>query len=112
MKDKLCVSERRSQILDYLISKKQTTRSELSEEFHVSTDTIDRDIVFLSSIAPISTKQGNRGGVYIFPDYKRNRCYLTDEEESCLNGIMDRITTTEKKIVCGIITRFSKRNVI
>lgn len=63
MRDKLCVSERRTKILEFLVQKKQSTRCELATEFNVSTDTIDRDIVYLSGIAPVYTKQGNQGGV-------------------------------------------------
>ena len=48
MRDKLCVSERRTKILEFLVKKKQSTRCELATEFNVSTDTIDRDIVYLS----------------------------------------------------------------
>ena len=65
MKDKLSVSERRARILDYLTLKKQTTRPELAVEFDVSVDTIDRDIVYLSNIAPIYTKQGSRRCLHI-----------------------------------------------
>ena len=81
MRDKLCVSERRTKILEFLVQKKQSTRCELATEFNVSTDTIDRDIVYLSGIAPVYTKQGNQGGVYILPEYRSYKNYLTDEEE-------------------------------
>lgn len=66
MRDKLCVSERRTKILEFLVKKKQSTRCELATEFNVSTDTIDRDIVYLSGIAPVYTKQGNQGGKFIY----------------------------------------------
>ena len=39
MRDKLCVSERRTKILEFLVKKKQSTRCELATEFNVSTDT-------------------------------------------------------------------------
>lgn len=42
--DKLCVSERRTRILEYLTLMKQATRPELAERFNVSIDTIYRDI--------------------------------------------------------------------
>ena len=53
MNDKLCVSERRTKILEYLSLEKQSTRCELASRFDVSLDTIDRDVMFLSSVAPI-----------------------------------------------------------
>ena len=100
MRDKLCVSERRTKILEFLVQKKQSTRCELATEFNVSTDTIDRDIVYLSGIAPVYTKQGNQGGVYILPEYRSYKNYLTDEEEESAND--------ERRIICGIITKFTK----
>jgi predicted DNA-binding transcriptional regulator YafY len=49
---------------------KQATIRELKEEFQVSKNTIVRDIEFISSIAPIYTKQGNGGGIYILLEYR------------------------------------------
>ena len=63
MKDKLCVTDRRLRMLEYLATNKFATRTQLAELFNVSKDTIDRDIVYLSSYAPISTKQGNGEGL-------------------------------------------------
>ena len=101
MRDKLCVSERRTKILEFLVKKKQSTRCELATEFNVSTDTIDRDIVYLSGIAPVYTKQGNQGGNY-----------LTDEEEECLYALIKKSANDERRIICGIITKFTKNTVM
>lgn len=108
MKDKLCVSERRSRILDLLIQRKHSTRIELAMEFNVSVDTIARDILYLSSIAPIYTKQGNQGGVYILPGYRSYKNYLTDAEENCLYGLIKKSSNEERRILCGVITKFTK----
>ena len=61
MRDKLCVSERRARMLDFLVKRKESTRFELALEFGVSISTIHRDIIYLSGIAPVYTKQGNQG---------------------------------------------------
>ena len=108
MRDKLCVSERRTKILEFLVQKKQSTRCELATEFNVSTDTIDRDIVYLSGIAPVYTKQGNQGGIYILPEYRSYKNYLTDEEEECLYALIKKSANDERRIICGIITKFTK----
>ena len=108
MRDKLCVSERRSKILEYLTVFKQTTRLDLSMEFDVSLDTIDRDILYLSSIAPIYTKQGNGGGIYILPEYRSYKNYLTDSEENFLYDLIQKVDNDGKRILCGIITKFTK----
>lgn len=111
MKEKLCVSERRTRILDFLIQVKDSTRFELATKFNVSIDTIHRDIVFLSRIAPIYTKQGNGGGIYILPEYRSYKNYLTDTEEELLYKLMQYIENEEKRILCGIITKFTKNPV-
>lgn len=91
-----------------LSRKMQSTRCELATEFNVSTDTIDRDIVYLSGIAPVYTKQGNQGGVYILPEYRSYKNYLTDEEEECLYSLIKKSANDERRIICGIITKFTK----
>ena len=108
MRDKLRVSERRTRILEYLILNKQTTRKELSEMFGVCVNTIVNDIEIISSIAPIYTKQGNGGGVYILPEYRSYKNYLTDSEENFLYDLIQRVDNDGKRILCGIITKFTK----
>ena len=108
MFDKLCVSERRIRILEYLMLNKQTTRKELSEMFGVCVNTIVNDIEFISSIAPIYTKQGNGGGIYILPEYRSYKNYLSEAEETFLYNLMQRVEIEEKRILCGIITKFAK----
>ena len=108
MRDKLSVSERRTKILEYLALKRKSTRIELSLKFNVSICTIARDIIYLSSVAPIYTKQGNQGGVYILPEYRSYKNYLTDAEEACLYNLMKKASNEECRILCGIITKFAK----
>lgn len=109
MRDKLSVSERRTKILEYLALKRKSTRIELSLKFNVSICTIARDIIYLSSVAPIYTKQGNQGGVYILPEYRSYKNYLTDAEEACLYNLMKKASNEECRILCGIITKFTKK---
>ena len=111
MIDKLCVAERRMKILDFLTNNKQSTRKALSEHFGVSINTIVRDVEFISSFAPIYTKQGNGGGIYILPEYRSYKNYLTDTEEELLYKLMKYIENEEKRILCGIITKFTKNPV-
>ena len=106
--DKLPVLERRIKILWYITLKKETTRYELSREFNVSVYTIGRDIIYLSSIAPIYTKQGNGGGIYILPEFRSYKNYLTDTDENFLYEMMLKVSNEEKRILCGIITKFTK----
>ncbi|MCI8520979.1 MAG: HTH domain-containing protein, partial [Clostridia bacterium] len=56
MKDKLCVSDRRRKMLDLLRVNRQLLKRDLADMFNVSVRTISRDILYLSSIAPITIK--------------------------------------------------------
>ena len=112
MAEKLCVTERRIMILRRIIKNQKTTRQELADEFGVSTKTVSRDIDFLSSFAPIYTKHGNSGGIYILTEYITNRKFLTYEEEKCLYCLVERATIREKQIVLGIIQKFSVSKII
>ena len=69
------------------------------------------EIVYLSSYAPISTKQGNGGGIIISPNYRYYINYLTHAEEELLYKLMQYIENEEKRILCGIITKFTKNSV-
>ena len=108
MDEKLCLAERRIRILNLLMLHKQSTIRELKKEFQASKNTIVRDIEFISSIAPIYTKQGNGGGIYILPEYRSYKNYLTDSEEDFLYGLIPLVSNEEKRILCGIITKFTK----
>ncbi len=108
--DKLCVAERRTKILEFLALHKRTTRKELSDTFCVSINIIVRDIDVISSFAPVYTKQGNGGGIYILPEYRSYKNYLTDIEEELLYQLMEYIKNDDKRILCGIITKFTKNS--
>lgn len=108
MSEKLCLFERRIKILDFLRTHRYAKTKELAQEFNVSSHTILRDIVHLSCIAPICTKSGGGGGIFMMTDYRRYSLYLTDDEESFLYLIMDKMDENEKKVINRIITKFTK----
>lgn len=107
MRDKLRAVERKIEILKLLTVKKQTTRSELAEEFNVSIDTIARDITDISKLAPIYTKKGNQGGIYILPEYRSYKNYLSEEHERCLYELMDVANQRQQYVLRDIITQFT-----
>ena len=69
MIDKLCTAERRTRILEFLMLYKHITIKQLSEKFGVCVNTVVNDLYTISRIAPIYTKQGNGGGIYILPEF-------------------------------------------
>lgn len=106
--EKLNTTERRMKLLDYIAFHKQTTRREFAEHFGVCINTIVNDIDVISISAPIYTKQGNGGGIYILPEYKSYKKYLSDKEEELLYKLMQNIEKEEKRVLCGIIIKFTK----
>ena len=108
MIDKLNTAERRERILEYLLLRKQTTRNELSELFGVCVNTIVNDLYAINRFAPIYTQRGNGGGIYILPEYRSYKNYLTDAEENFLYSLMPLVSNEEKRILCSIIIKFTK----
>lgn len=74
MKDNLTTYERRENIRNHLIKKRFSTAQELSYMFGVTQRTIFRDIVFLSSRLPITTKVGGGGGQSDISEHACDQC--------------------------------------
>ena len=108
MKDKLSSFERRIEILFWLTKHRKSSFVELADTFSVTTRTIYNDIVFLSRYAPIYTKHGMNGGVYLIDGYRRELfLYLSDSEEKLLRKIMNYLDETERHIISNIINKYS-----
>ncbi len=107
MNGKLTVFERRIEMLFMLNSRRKMTVVEFASEFSVSEDTISRDIVFLSRYAPIYTKSGIGGGVFILDGYNGIPKYLSNEEKSLLERLAIASDDKDKKIIGRIIYKFS-----
>lgn len=74
-------NERLFEILLYLIEKKDTTATELAENFNVSVRTIYRDIDSLTlANIPIYTTSGNQGGIHLMENYTLKKTHFTTEE--------------------------------
>ena len=101
MKDKLCVSDRRRQMLDLLRVNRQLLKRDLADMFNVSVRTISRDILYLSSIAPITIKGGKGGGVCLESEFRQYSLY----------SLMDSVDDRGRNIISGIIAKFTKNTV-
>lgn len=108
MKEKLSVFERRIEMLFFITHRKKTTVTELVNMFSVCESTAYNDIIFLSRYAPIYTKNGNHGGIFLLGDY---RCdlfkYLSQDEEILLTELAERATGTDKSRLHSIIHKFA-----
>ncbi len=107
MKDNLTTYERRENIRNYLIKKRFSTAQELSYMFGVTQRTIFRDIVFLSSRLPITTKVGGGGGIFLNQDFETPKQYLSSEEENLLIMLSETLTKKDKLIIHNILNKFS-----
>ena len=103
MKDNLTTYERRENIRNYLIKKRFSTAQELSYMFGVTQRTIFRDIVFLSSRLPITTKVGGGRGIFL----ETPKEYLSAEEENLLIMLSETLTKKDKLIIHNILNKFS-----
>ena len=46
--------------------------------------------------------------MYILHEYRSYKNYLTDDEENFLYSLISKISNEEKRILCAIITKFTK----
>ncbi len=112
MTGKTTTFERRLEVLFFIANRKQTSFMELAEYFSVSKCTIYRDVVFLSRYAPIFTKHGMYGGVFMTNGYKNNLTpHLTKAEKLLLEKISTTLTGSDARLLNNIINKFSMPNI-
>ena len=110
MKDKLSAFERRLEILFLLNKCKETTAVKLAYYFAVSKDTIFRDVDFLNRYAPIYTKRGMFGGIFINDESRKNLfLYLSDNEEKLLKKLSANLDDTAKYYINNILNKYSEQ---
>ena len=107
MRGNLTVYERRESIKLLLMKERFTTIMRLAYLFEVDKQTIRRDIAFLGSRLPITTKSGNGGGIFLDMDFETQKQYLNTEEESLLLRLSETLSKRDKLIIHNIINKFS-----
>lgn len=109
LKDKITAFERRIEMLFFLTKQRKSSIVELAENYSVCRKTVYNDIMFLSRYAPIYTKSGINGGVFLIDDYRNSMFfYLSCDEEALLYRIMATLPLSEKNIVANIINKYSQ----
>ncbi len=99
-------ADRRMEIINILIVRRQTTARELAEEFGVTTRTIRNDIQALSPGFPIYTQQGGAGGIFIGENYKPYINTLSSEELKTLRELYGQAEGVQKKVLLQIIHKY------
>lgn len=100
-------NERRQRILEVLCVRRFDTISNLAFEFGVSRNTICNDIVVLSSSAPIYTRKGGHGGVFVCEGFRLNKIYLTQPQETLLREIRINLHPNQQVVMDSILSTFS-----
>ena len=107
MNSEFSTFERRMEILYILMNQRIISCPELARRFNVCTDTIINDISDLSRFAPISSKLGRYGGVYIIDEYKRGRAYLSRDEEDLIEKLAQNLSGREQELLKMILYKFA-----
>ena len=108
MKDKITTFERIIEMLFFITYRKKTTVPELVNMFSVCESTVYNDIIFLSRYAPIYTKNGLHGGVFLLGDYRNDLfLYLSKDEENLLAKLAGNSDGADKSRLQSIIHKFA-----
>ena len=100
-------NDRRMQILDILILRKQETMDNLANEFGVSRMTIFRDIQVLSCSYPITAHKGGAGGVRIADGYRLGMKYLNEQQAALLKSLSESLSGEDLATMQSILKTFS-----
>ena len=103
----IVTNDRRMQILEALIGRKNDTMAHLAEEFGVSRMTIFRDIQVLSCSYPIITRVGGSVGVSITDGYRLGMKYMTDSQTALLKKLSETLSGEDLLTMSSILKTFS-----
>ena len=100
--------ERRAEIYELLLAKRQTTIDALSTQFGVNERTIRRDIEALALTRPIETVRGRYGGgVKIMDWYHPQRTRLCPEQMKLLRKLAPSLCGDDVAVLNSIIDQFA-----
>ena len=99
-------------IIMILNNKEKVTAKELSEEFEVSTKTIQRDMEIIAKAGiPIVSYKGHQGGYGIIDGYKVNKSSMTGDESNLLKKLLVGINKCyENKEATALINKLEVIN--
>jgi len=101
-------TERREEILQILIKRKQESISNLAFELNTCIRTIKYDILSLSFSYPIYTVQGKGGGVFIDPNFYLHKQYLKSEEQEYLEKMLLSADKEGQRILTNILNKYKR----
>jgi len=101
-------TERREEILQILIKRKQESISNLAFELNTCIRTIKYDFLSLSFSYPIYTVQGKGGGVFIDPNFYLHKQYLKSEEQEYLEKMLLSADKEGQRILTNILNKYKR----
>ena len=104
----MTATERREEILQILIKRKQESISNLAFELNTCIRTIKYDILSLSFSYPIYTVQGKGGGVFIDPNFYLHKQYLKSEEQEYLEKMLLSADKEGQRILTNILNKYKR----
>lgn len=99
--------ERRQKILEVLCLRRHDTAGNLAHEFHVSRETICRDITIIACSYPVETVQGGHGGIRVAEWFHMDRRSLNSDEITFLRRLAEQLCDSDREKLNRIITLFS-----
>ncbi len=102
--------ERRAEIIRVLRAKTRTRISYLAEYLNASERTIQRDLLVLTAEDhfPITTIQGNQGGVILTELHHPHRNIFTREQNETLMEMHETATPKQRAIIIELLKAFGK----
>lgn len=101
-------TDRRMQILEILLERRNVKVNTLMIEFNVSRSTILRDVQVLSCSYPILTIPGSSGGIRVANGFRLGMKYLTVEQSNLLENLSSELTGRELAIMQAILETFTR----
>lgn len=101
-------NERRLAIRDFISLKRETSISELMQEFHASRSTIKRDLEEIAEIASFYGIPGKGGGIRAMDGWYANKTYFTPRQETLIRRLEAVLQNEEdRKVYEGILKTFA-----
>lgn len=100
--------ERRMEMMFLIFNVKETTIPILANYFSVSRNTIVRDLEVISRYAPIYTRKGMFGGVFLLKGYKSNLILpLSADEKDLLEELEKKLNAKDARLLRNILHKYS-----
>lgn len=99
-------NERRAEIMRILTARRVETASQLAQELGVHINTIQRDVLALTTEYPLETRRGNGGCVYLPDWYHPHRNILSNEQKQTLSQLMESANEQQAKVLRELLLEY------